>query len=117
YEINSQLVLNYTKHIREDFNVNLNLGGNSMVNNYHRLGLTAPELQVPGLYNISNIRDGVTPQLFQQQQDQKINSLFGTLGISFRDFAFVEVTGRNDCATVLPLNNNSFFSPSVTGSL
>ena len=117
YEINSQLLLNYTKDIGEDFNVNLNLGGNSMVNNYHRLGLTAPELQVPGLYNISNIRDGVTPQLFQQQQDQKINSLFGTLGISFRDFAFVEVTGRNDWATVLPLNNNSFFYPSVTGSL
>ncbi|MCB0446446.1 MAG: TonB-dependent receptor, partial [Gelidibacter sp.] len=117
YEINSQLLINYTKDIGEDFNVNVNLGGNSMVNNYHRLRMVAPELQVPNLYNISNIRDGVTPVLFQEQQDQKINSLFGTLGVSFRDFAFIEVTGRNDWASVLPVSNNSFFYPSVTGSL
>src|SRR5690606_39780354 len=36
YEINSQLLLNYTKDIGEDFNVNLNLGGNSMVNKIGR---------------------------------------------------------------------------------
>jgi TonB-linked SusC/RagA family outer membrane protein len=116
YEINSQAILSYTTDIAQDFKLNANIGGNSMVNNYHRLSLEAPELQIPGLYNISNTRDGVTPRIEQRQTDRKINSIFGFMGVSYKDYLFLDVTGRNDWASVLPLKNNSFFYPSVTTS-
>ncbi|MGB5418270.1 SusC/RagA family TonB-linked outer membrane protein [Algibacter sp.] len=116
YEINSQAILSFNTNIGEDVKFNANIGGNNMVNDYHRLQMVAPELQIPGLFNISNTRDGVTPELFQEQQDRKINSVFGFMGISYKDFLFLDVTGRNDWASVLPLQNNSFFYPSVTGS-
>ncbi|MEP3837976.1 MAG: SusC/RagA family TonB-linked outer membrane protein [Algibacter sp.] len=116
YEINSQALLSYFTDISEDFKLNANVGGNMMVNNYHRLYMQAPELQLPNLYNISNTRDGVTPVLLQSQTDEKINSVFGFVGFSYKDFLFLDVTGRNDWASVLPINNNSFFYPSVTGS-
>jgi outer membrane receptor protein involved in Fe transport len=114
YEINSQAILSYNTDIGQDFKLNANIGGNSMVNNYHRLSLEAPELQIPGLYNISNTRDGVTQSLRQSQTDRKINSVFGFMGVSYKDYLFLDVTGRNDWASVLPIKNNSFFYPSVT---
>ena len=117
YEINSQAILSYNTDIGENFKASLNFGGNRMVNNYHRLFMSAPELQIQGLYNISNIRDGVNQVITASQTDRKINSLFGYAQLSYNDYAFLDITGRNDWASVLPLNANSFFYPGVTGSV
>ncbi|PNW29293.1 SusC/RagA family TonB-linked outer membrane protein [Formosa algae] len=111
YEINSQAILNYNIDITEKFNTSLSLGGQTMVNNYHRLYMAASELQVPDVYNISNTRDGVTPSLDQSQTDQKINSGFGIASFSYDDVVFLDLTGRNDWASVLPSTKNSFFYP------
>ncbi|QDO93787.1 SusC/RagA family TonB-linked outer membrane protein [Formosa sediminum] len=111
YEINSQAILNYNIDFTEKFNTSLSIGGQSMVNNYHRLYMEASELQVPDVYNISNTRDGVTPGLEQTQTDQKINSGFGIAQFSYDDVVFLDLTGRNDWASVLPTSKNSFFYP------
>ncbi|MDW5287774.1 SusC/RagA family TonB-linked outer membrane protein [Formosa sp. PL04] len=111
YEINSQAILSYNTDLGEQFKLNVSAGGNAMVNNYHRLGMTALELQVPDVYNIANTRDGVSPELDQYTSEQKINSLFAFAQFSYNNVIFVDVTGRNDWASVLPLNNNSFFYP------
>ena len=116
YEINSQAILSYNTDITEDFKTSLNFGGNMMVNKYHYNDMFATELQVPGVYNVSNARDGVAPTLQVFHRQRKINSLFGFAQLSFRDYLFIDVTGRNDWASVLPQQNNSFFYPSVTGS-
>ena len=116
YEINSQAILSYNTSIGENFKASVNFGGNRMVNNYHRLAMSASELQVEGLYNISNTRDGITPSIAGRQIDRKINSLFGYAQLSYNDYLFVDVTGRNDWASVLPTNANSFFYPGVTAS-
>ncbi|MCK5821241.1 MAG: SusC/RagA family TonB-linked outer membrane protein [Bacteroidales bacterium] len=41
---------------------------------------------------------------------------FGTASLSFRDFAFVEFTGRQESSSTLPPGSNTFFYPSVNGS-
>ena len=116
YEINSQAILNYSADINENFSTSINLGGSMMSNKYHRLAMTAPELQIPGLYNIDNTRAGVTKVVSQGQFDQRINSVFGSARLAFKDYLFLDVTGRNDWASVLPKSNNSFFYPSATVS-
>ncbi|CAM1341930.1 SusC/RagA family TonB-linked outer membrane protein [Tenacibaculum aestuarii] len=116
YEVNTQAMLNFNSKIGEDFNIGASVGGNLMKNNYHTLAMTAPELQIPDLYNISNTKDGVNPLLTQRQINREINSLFGFVNLSYKDFLFLDITGRNDWASVLPSNNNSFFYPSVTGT-
>ncbi|MDY0780080.1 SusC/RagA family TonB-linked outer membrane protein [Tenacibaculum sp. IB213877] len=116
YEVNTQAMLNYNGNLNEDFTLGASFGTNLMSNNYHRLSMIAPELQIPGLFNISNTRDGVAPVLEQNQEDQKINSLFGFVNLSYKDYLFLDFTARNDWASVLPVDNNSFFYPSVTAS-
>jgi hypothetical protein len=44
-------------------------------------------------------------------------SVFGSVGLGFKNWAFVEFTGRNDWDSRLPLNNYSYFYPGVNASV
>jgi ferric enterobactin receptor len=41
---------------------------------------------------------------------------YGEAGVSYKNIAYLTVTGRNDWSSTLPLENNSYFYPSVSGS-
>lgn len=41
---------------------------------------------------------------------------FGEVGVSYKDIAYLTATGRNDVSSTLPINNRSYFYPSVSGS-
>jgi ferric enterobactin receptor len=41
---------------------------------------------------------------------------FGEVGLSYKDIAYLTATGRNDVSSTLPVNNRSYFYPSVSGS-
>jgi iron complex outermembrane receptor protein len=47
---------------------------------------------------------------------KKMNSLYSFLDLSYNDFLFLEVTGRNDWSSTLPKNSWSYFYPSYSGS-
>jgi len=114
YGIDSNVILTYDTSIFEGLDLSLTLGANSYYNNYHRNYIDAPKLQVPGVFNISNTRDGVDRVITQGSTERKINSAFGMGSLSYNDYLFLEFTGRNDWASVLPIDANSFFYPSVT---
>src|SRR5690606_14430747 len=42
-----------------------------------------------------------------------INSVYGAANIGFKNIYFLDVTARNDWSSTLPVQNNSFFYPSV----
>jgi outer membrane receptor protein involved in Fe transport len=113
-ESNSELLVSFNKSINEDFDFSLNLGGSTMYRNYTRLTGTAPQLELPNLYSLSNVKAGVTASLSNFGSEEMINSLYGFGSISYKNALFLEFTGRNDWSSVLPLKNNSFFYPSVS---
>lgn len=41
---------------------------------------------------------------------------YGEIGASYKNILYLTVTGRNDWSSTLPLQNNSYFYPSVSGS-
>jgi TonB-linked SusC/RagA family outer membrane protein len=51
-----------------------------------------------------------------QEQNRRV-SLFGTVTANYNNYAFVTVAGRNDWTSTIPVGANSFFYPSVNGSL
>ncbi len=115
-DVTTDFILSYNANISEDFKFNLNAGGGTFSTDYHRNFLGAPQLQLPGVYNISNTRDGSIRVISQNREKSRVNSLYGFGQVSFRDYLFLDVTGRNDWASVLPLASNSFFYPSVSMS-
>lgn len=44
----------------------------------------------------------------------RTNSAFSFLNLSFKDYLFLELTGRNDWSSTLPRNSNSYFYPSAS---
>ena len=114
YEVNSQAILSYNTALdkNEKLKFGLSLGGNIMVNKYRLFSGTAENLVIDKLFNISN--SAAAPILTDDSSIQKINSWFGTGDISYNDYLFLNFTGRNDWASVLPIKNNSIFYPSAS---
>lgn len=76
-------------------------------------------LVVPGLYNLSNsngplnyITDIGAPSISKR----RLVGLYADLNLSYKNFLYLEATARNDWSSTLPVANNSFFYPSVSGS-
>lgn len=47
---------------------------------------------------------------------KKMNSVYGFLNLAYKDYLFLDVTGRNDWTSALPKGEWSYFFPSVSGS-
>jgi len=116
-ERNSDFLLTYKRDVSPDFSFTLSGGGNAMKTNYRFLSGEAPQLELPNLYNLQNIKAGSTPVLINEVQEFAINSLYGLAQLGFRDAIFLDLTGRNDWASVAALDNNSFFYPSAALSV
>lgn len=87
-------------------------------NSYTSLS-TKGGLIVPGQYFIGNSKE--TPDYNGGVNNTKqINSLIGSLSISYDDTYFLDITGRNDWSSALVYSNAtgmySYFYPSVSGS-
>jgi outer membrane receptor protein involved in Fe transport len=53
------------------------------------------------------------PRVSNFDASKRINSVYGSAQVGFNEMLFVDVTGRNDWSSALPMNENSFFYPSV----
>ncbi|MBI9036919.1 MAG: SusC/RagA family TonB-linked outer membrane protein, partial [Bacteroidales bacterium] len=47
---------------------------------------------------------------------RETNSVYSFLNLKYKDFLFLELTGRNDWSSTLPVENNSYFYPSLSFS-
>ncbi|MEL6143042.1 MAG: TonB-dependent receptor, partial [Bacteroidota bacterium] len=90
---------------------------------YHRLDQVATNTQSqantlaqPGIFRLSNAASPV--EIFDQTAEKRINSLYGLAKFGYRDFLFLDLTGRNDWSSALATpdnaDNTSFFYPSAS---
>lgn len=116
-ELNYEVRLNYDKNFLDDkLSLNSFVGLNRRDTESHRLSAeTSGGLVVPGLYTISNSVDPAQPTEFDS--NKQVNSLYGSVSLGYDNFAYVTATGRNDWSSTLPAGNNSYFYPSISGSL
>lgn len=111
-ENNTDFLLNFNKPFGPDLNLSLSAGGNQMNQKQRDNNYTAPELSIPGIYNLQNSRVAVIVD--QTSFEKRINSFYGSLDVGYRNYLFLSVTGRNDWSSTLPKGNNSYFYPSVS---
>ena len=115
-ETNSSVSATYTTKITDDLSFDFTVGENAMYRKSELRYTRAPQLQLPNFYNLSNLRAGSNWVVANRFYEQKINSIYGYGKFSYKNYLFLEFSGRNDWASVLPINNNNFFYPSVTAS-
>ncbi|MGN6419436.1 MAG: SusC/RagA family TonB-linked outer membrane protein [Pseudobacter sp.] len=88
------------------------LGGNLMDQQWSQLELNVGELQVPDLFLGTNGKDPVS--ITDKVRDKKINSVYGTVGLNWDGYLYLEGTFRNDWSSALAKNYRSYFYPSIS---
>jgi TonB-linked SusC/RagA family outer membrane protein len=111
-EVNSNLYLTAQKTFNEDFSGSFMLG-NSIVDSqspdsYFERG---EGWKAPFDKNISSYRN-VTNRPYSPEH-YRIVSVFADAKLNYRDMIYLNLTGRNDKVSTLPVQNNSFFYPSA----
>lgn len=99
-----------------DFNVNLMLGTSTdytkSTTNY-RWGWG---FEIPGFYSFGNIKDA-NKKFAQAHSRKRLLGVFGEVRADWKNTVFLTVTGRNDWSSTLPVENRSYFYPSVSGAI
>ena len=114
YDINTDALLTYRDKIGSNIDVRASIGGNTMNRKYRGTNGVVDGLVIPGVYKLSN---GISnPMMTTLHQNKKVNSLYALASFSYEDKIFVDLTGRNDWSSTLPVQNNSFFYPSISSS-
>ncbi|MDR2058068.1 MAG: SusC/RagA family TonB-linked outer membrane protein [Dysgonamonadaceae bacterium] len=74
-----------------------------------------PSLKQAGFAHITNSDD--FPSSDEYLGKKRTNSIYGSASFGFKDWAYLDVTARNDWSSTLPIKNNSYFYPSYGISL
>jgi TonB-linked SusC/RagA family outer membrane protein len=114
-ENNTEARLDYTRKLNSDFNLDILLGGNMRTTTFENNDQLASKLAVNGLYTLSNSRDPLISSNIYTKQ--KVYSTFSSAQLGFRNYAYLNLTARNDWSSTLPAANRSYFYPSVNASL
>ena len=114
-ETNHDMLLTFDKQVHPDFYVNASVGGNLMTQVSKRFGAIAPRLAIPNVYNLTNNASAILSG--NVYQEKRINSIYGTAQVGYKDYVFLDLTGRNDWSSALPKQNNSYFYPSASLSV
>jgi TonB-linked SusC/RagA family outer membrane protein len=112
--INNDFIITAQKDLTPDFNLKVMVGNNILDRSYSYTDITASNLIIDNFYRPNNAQTVSTEEYFQQQ---RLVSVYGEITGAYKNFAFLTLTGRNDFSSTLPKNNNSYFYPSISGSL
>ncbi|HEV2146456.1 MAG TPA: SusC/RagA family TonB-linked outer membrane protein [Longimicrobiaceae bacterium] len=113
-ETNSEFLLSAERDLTSDFSLSANFGGNRRDVRRNSNWVEVNDLSIPYVYNLGN--SAAKPYVTDNLTRRRVNSLYGQAQFGFRNFWFVDVTGRNDWSSTLPEANNSYFYPSVSTS-
>ncbi|SHF08720.1 SusC/RagA family TonB-linked outer membrane protein [Pedobacter caeni] len=111
----STLITARKDNLYSKFGGSLTLGGNLMSQKTNILGANTGEFFVPNFFSIKN---GVgLLSMNEELKRKKINSVYGSGQLNWDQYAFVDVTFRNDWSSALSKAKRSYFYPSVSASL
>lgn len=113
-EHNTDVLVNYKERLTEKINMTIGVGGNIRKEQAQSKSTSANGLMLPGIFKLSNALNNLYVEPFRMEK--QVNGLFAMANFSFDEKVFIDVTARNDWASTLPKENNSYFYPSITSS-
>jgi len=97
-----------------DFDFNATLGGNIFKVNNKTTVLTGMNQQMKDVIAIMNYEEQSIQEYSYKKQ---ISSLFASASVGYKHTYYLEGTLRGDKSSTLPINNNVYVYPSISGSI
>jgi TonB-linked SusC/RagA family outer membrane protein len=112
-ETNGMVTLNYNTDILETLSLSAMVGGNMQRNIYDQTAIDGAEFTIPYFYSYTNLATTTTKPTYSKSG---INSLFASVDLGYKGFAYLTMSGRQDWFSVLNKNSNSIFYPAIGGT-
>lgn len=128
---NHMWMFTFTKDLTDDLHLTAFINGEHWSRNYYYIqGRNGNRNFVdPHLYTFDNVDMPVDANgrvasnwalnnlnANESKYSKTVNSLAGSINLSFKEWLFLDLTGRNDWSSTLPEDNRSYFYPSVQTS-
>jgi TonB-linked SusC/RagA family outer membrane protein len=115
YQYISTNVMSNMQKTFGDFDLSLLIGTTSESTKWTNTTHWGYNFITPGTISFNNI--GTGNQFFKDSTTRKrLVGVYGEFRASWKSMLYLSVTGRNDWSSTLPLENRSYFYPSVSGS-
>jgi len=115
-EITNDFLLKYDKKINSDFDLTTTLGGSMLRNKYNKDEVRADSLTYPGVYTFANSAGPLVTM--PVKSEYAINSLYALISATYKDYLYLDITGRQDWTSILATPtrtaNSGFFYPSAS---
>ena len=111
--LNAEILALYNNQFG-NFDVNATLGGNIFKVSNKTDIFTGLDQQMKDVVAIMNYAE---QSVQQNTYNKQINSIFGSASVGYNHTYYLEATLRGDKSSTLPLNNNIYVYPSVSGSI
>ena len=109
-ELNMDFLIGASKTFGS-FGIDATFGGNTMRQIYDNIGTSVTNFYVRDLYTIGN---GQIKNPFYNYSKKYVNSLYGSIDLSYKNFLYLNATARNDWFSTLNPNSNNYLYPSVS---
>ncbi len=110
-ETNADFLLMFNKKLTDDINLSINAGANHSFRTWEAMSIFGENFKIPTRATVANcvtIRPSYSPM-----EKRKVNSVYGAASLSYKDYLYLDITGRNDWSSTLSEDNRSYFYPSV----
>ena len=107
-------VLATAKKNWNDLSLVVNLGANLRDRQVRiNSGLTQAGLIIPNYYNLKNASSTLVES---NRFHKRVGSVYASASLGYQDFLYLDATIRTDKSSTLPVKNNTYSYPSVSGS-
>lgn len=113
-EIESNFNISLKHKFNRDYDLRVTLGHNVNQRYAHRSLQEGNKMIAPGIYNVGNTAEQTASE---SQNKRRLWAIYADALLAYKNFAFLNVTLRNDHSSTLPIDNRSYMYPAVTGSL
>jgi outer membrane receptor protein involved in Fe transport len=112
---NTDITLTGARRLASWLQLNAVAGGNLRREYFSSNSQQTTGILVPRVYNPSNA--AVAPAIAQTIVRREVQGIYGSAAFTINNWWTVEGTARNDWSSTLPVNQNSYFYPSVNTSI
>ncbi|MFK8005673.1 MAG: SusC/RagA family TonB-linked outer membrane protein [Saprospiraceae bacterium] len=110
-QFNIDIIGNYKIDINDDFSLGILGGFNYNRREFSREGLRSDGLLVAELFDPGNAANNVPVRDFSEHV---LFGAYSSVDLSYKNYLTLNLTGRNDWSSTLPIDNNSYFYPSAS---